>query len=259
VSVRSACTGPAAVVPAGLRGYRMWCLNDDGIGLDATNLAFGTWPGPTLTAACKRIPCPHDAPMNGCGCGIYGWYRPDDTRMHNGSIFCVIEASGRVLLGDYGFRAQHARILALTSGDGRFAEHWQARGVDVFATREALIEAYPPDDVRELLGHDIPQGSPSLTGFGGLDFSAMTSAFRHLGVAMRANAEAQRRAFALVAEVYADAIRAQRSAAAPTGLRHSSSRDMTSVQRRALAQSKIDHRGPVRPRRGRARLDGIGW
>jgi hypothetical protein len=173
VTIQEMCTGEASVVPAALTGYRMW--NWDGYVLQSTGNPM-VWESEVHQAEClmfTRPPmgcgfpgCPlcsglndsdwtHLAPAEGCTCGIYGWYRPDEARLHHGDIFGAVQATGRVLLGDFGFRAQTARIVALV-GDSNLAVRWERYGVKVFTDRESLIAEFPPDDVRELIGHDIP-------------------------------------------------------------------------------------------------------
>lgn len=251
------CSGDAALVPAGLRGYRMWSL--EGFEVAATRQRGVSWNGGVLTAECHigwrpRLwlddveinPVSHEAPAEGCTCGIYGWYRPDDTRLHQGEVFGVIEATGRTLLGDFGFRAEHARVVALVAPDdarGGFAAHWAVRGVRVFATREQLVAAFPPEDVTDLLGHPIPE-TPATADvvwqtvtFSHIDARAFTKAMMTFG-----------QAFQQVSDSYtrlSDALRAN-------GTWHVEA--ATEVRDRALARRRQGHRGPVKQRRGRARL-----
>lgn len=110
----------------------------------------------------------HLAPNAECTCGIYGWYTPDfATREHTGAVFGVVEISGRVLLGTTGFRAERARIVAVTRhpnpqtnpfsgtfpGRGgpdrtsRLLETVEDRypGVRVVGSYYDLVKRYPPD------------------------------------------------------------------------------------------------------------------
>ena len=82
----------------------------------------------TLSARCtppeswsSRCPPPevadgHTSPSMQCTCGIYAWYAPDDAGMLSARVFGVVEASGLVLMGDSGFRAERARIVAVATG-----------------------------------------------------------------------------------------------------------------------------------------------
>ena len=83
--------------------------------------------GSDLSAGCTppeswsyRCPPPevvkgHTSPSILCTCGIYAWYAPDDAGMLSARVFGVVEASGLVLMGDSGFRAQQVRIVAVVT------------------------------------------------------------------------------------------------------------------------------------------------
>jgi hypothetical protein len=110
----------------------------------------------------------HEAasPVRGCACGLYGWYAPDDTRIILADVFGAVEASGRVLLGGHGFRAERARLLAVVIPD-RHREYVRVRkllakledaAVPVFADEAELVAHFPPDDVSELVEHRCDDG-----------------------------------------------------------------------------------------------------
>lgn len=282
MSVRDMCTGDAATVPAELRGYRMWRVRSGC--LTATNAFNGEWMSAELTAECRvgagsgREPS-HPAPNERCGCGIYAWYRPDETRIHRGDVFGVVAASGRALLGDYGFRAERARVVALVvprvhvhprehltdsmryalGHDDHRLERWCARyDVKVFQTREALVEAFPPDDVRELLGREIPPDLPVPSIVGLIPVPSMAAqmtefqkAMQHLAATTQADANQLARAFTDL--IAATRRRAPRrpflspaiDAAAPT---------TRAAMMAALEAKRTGERGPEKRRRGRARL-----
>jgi hypothetical protein len=158
------CTGDTALLTTPIRGYRTW-LEYSGQ-LASTN-APCVWDV-TMTARCLRrggvVPgCPcalcrpgdgHDAPCEACACGVYGWYDPSDTRIVPADVFGVIEVSGKVLLGDHGFRAERARLLAVASVRSRgTATRLEAAGVRVYRDRPGLIEDYPRDDLSALVDH----------------------------------------------------------------------------------------------------------
>lgn len=251
MSVQRMCSGDAALVPASLRGYRMWDVA--GMDLLATNFGHGTWDDGYLRAECFRGlfdvfgvgSGQHDAPAQGCGCGIYGWYRPDEARLHAGAIFGVIEASGRVLLGDFGFRAEKARAVALAYPDAPadFVAHWAARGVRVFPSREALVAVYPPEDVTDLIGHPIPD-TPDCDVFtfaASLTFTVDVTQFTAAMKAFGQSAHTTGYAFTQLAKAWPEA----------DDPPEWSSMD---PKERALALSKRGTRGPEKRRRGRARL-----
>lgn len=294
--LQALCTGDAQLVPAELRGYRMWRLR--GRELVATNSFNGPWDV-EMTAVCRRLSfaaassepvTEHDAPHDGCGCGIYGWYRPDSTRLHRGDVFGVVAASGRVLLGDHGFRAERARILGIVIDVERepyllpVAEHWLLeRRVPVFARRQDLVDAFPPEDVSELLGRPMPadeltagldvttwRGHPvfSLSANGALQFAgvragqppvpgSMAAAMDDFAKSMQQLGQICAMEGERIARAFADLIRA-------TQPRYSKLRRprpflepaVTEVMRVALERRRQGHRGPQRRRRGRARLEG---
>ena len=127
---------------------------------------------PTLTAECRppdighpsawpsAVPEEHGAPLLGCNCGIYGWYAPNDARMLNARVFGVIEASGLVLMGDRGFRAERARIAAVATRHRRVAAACEAAGISVYRRRRDLLRDYPPEDPSSLLGEPSDQQQP---------------------------------------------------------------------------------------------------
>lgn len=55
----------------------------------------------------------HAAPNANCSCGFYAYYGADQTESHVGNVTGIIEASGRVIVGSKGFKAEKARVVAL--------------------------------------------------------------------------------------------------------------------------------------------------
>ncbi|HEY8526687.1 MAG TPA: hypothetical protein VIL48_17085 [Acidimicrobiales bacterium] len=94
----------------------------------------------------------HRAPQLGCDCGIYAWYAPDDTRILHARVFGVVEASGVVLMGERGFRAEKVRIRAVATRHRRVAAACAAAGIPVYRRRRDLIRDHPPEDLSALLG-----------------------------------------------------------------------------------------------------------
>jgi hypothetical protein len=171
--IAGACGGDDAgrpLVPGSLRGYRTWQpahrheRAPDGV-LPLTSLTrpHVVW-SPTLTARCvpRDTGCPspgpstppadHAAPQPGCNCGIYGWYGPDDTGMLDARVFGAIQASGLILMGERGFRAERARITAVATRNRRVAAACTQAGIAVYRRRRDLLGDYPPDDLSSLLG-----------------------------------------------------------------------------------------------------------
>lgn len=106
----------------------------------------------------------HSAPQIDCTCGFYAVYEPHHIPHYNGcEIYAVIEASGKIVLGTRGFRAQKARIVAATlvplqvSRYGGSYTHEILNGIartyniSTFTSYDDMIAAYPPEDVSELV------------------------------------------------------------------------------------------------------------
>ncbi|HSX02579.1 MAG TPA: hypothetical protein VLI05_04695 [Candidatus Saccharimonadia bacterium] len=162
--------GPNAqplLVPAALRGYRAMKvrrLRDQ----PATWALHGIrtpWRSGTMRAVCLATddPC-GDAPNYNCSCGIYHSYTPNLGNDRPDLNLLIVTASrGRVLLGTRGFRSQQARLLAAAPRPvypaWRASEPlWQRQcqvmdclGIRVFPTLQALVEAFPPEDMSSLL------------------------------------------------------------------------------------------------------------
>jgi len=125
-----------------------------------------TWP-PELSASCTSIAFPpmnpspppepmHRAPERDCHCGIYAWYSPDDARTFSAEVFGVVQASGLVMLGTSGYRAEHAQITAVATRRRRVAEECRDAGIAVYRRRRDLVADHPPDEVATLIGEEPP-------------------------------------------------------------------------------------------------------
>lgn len=152
--------GPVALVPGELRGYRRFRLTGGALH-PAVHTAAGPWSGRVEHAICMSG-TEHTPPDPGCGCGLYGWYHPADARADSGfgDVTAVIAGRGRVILGDYGFRAEAARVEAIalpgpraggrsSSSDARVlaARYPQAR---IYRSNRRMVRDHPPDDLTEL-------------------------------------------------------------------------------------------------------------
>lgn len=162
--VQSMFDGPQ-LVPSALRGYRTWG------GLSPTNQLESTsvnhlWPPAPFRGAgstgLERAECldwdgtgrkDHGAPDGQCQCGIYGWYAPADSRIVPRPVFGAIEASGRVLLGSHGFRAETVTVLGVTADSPVLLKRLIAAGYPTWPSRAQLLKAFPPEDVSGLTGH----------------------------------------------------------------------------------------------------------
>jgi hypothetical protein len=158
------------LVAGTLRGYRTWRgvtrwteVPEGLLPLTAVTQRQVMW-SPVLTARCSPLKlhrpsdagtdevADHRAPSPGCTCGIYAWYEPEDAGILNARVFGAIQASGVVLMGDRGFRAERARVVAVVTRNRRLAAACEASGIAVYRTRKNLLRDYPPEDLRSLLG-----------------------------------------------------------------------------------------------------------
>ncbi|HET6949996.1 MAG TPA: hypothetical protein VFI47_06465 [Acidimicrobiales bacterium] len=167
--ISDACGGGdgRALVAGSLRGYRTWRLQrrPRAGALPLTSVTRRVVWTPTLTARCTpdptAVPGPgsstpadddHPAPAPGCRCGVYGWYDPTDTGIVHARVFGVVEASGLVLMGDRGFRAERATVAAVVSRNRRLTAACARAGIAVYRRRRDLVRDYPPEDLSSLLG-----------------------------------------------------------------------------------------------------------
>jgi hypothetical protein len=190
--ISEACGGGDAgrpLVPGSLRGYRTWRptrwrapVPHGALPLTSVTRRRVVWT-PTLTARCTprddgpqdpapvALPDDHRAPQSGCDCGIYAWYEPADTRILHARVFGVVEASGLILMGDHGFRAERVRIAAVVTRKRRVAAACEEAGIPVYRRRRDLLRDHPPQDLSALLGDRssstdlLPPGAG--TAFGG--------------------------------------------------------------------------------------------
>lgn len=109
------------MVSASLRGYRSWRVDvKPQILLKSVGITSMSWPTKELEAKCAYDVSGKghsSSPYEECKCGIYGWYQPEWTSLyHSGSVMGVVEYSGKILMGTRGFRAEKAKIVAITHG-----------------------------------------------------------------------------------------------------------------------------------------------
>jgi hypothetical protein len=177
-------------VPGSLQGYRTWRpvsryarIPEGTVPLTSVTRRHVVWT-PSLAADCiaddpanvsllstDRV---HHAPHPGCKCGIYAWYAPHDTAMLTARVFGVVRASGLVLMGDRGFRAERVQITAIVTRKRHVAEACARQGIAVYRRRRDLLRDHPPEDPSSLIGEPAapvaptdppPSGPASLTGF----------------------------------------------------------------------------------------------
>lgn len=181
-------SGQEALVPGTLIGYRYWSL----VAPSAILRTVVKWPNKhsashpyDLTTRLAthqawlrdKAYCTkgfgHAVPFADCTCGYYGLYWPDKDRLQAAqitnanlfNIFGAFEASGRIILGENGFRAGEVRPVAVfipKYGMNDLNLHLdsneiaRANSIKVYDTVSALLEAYPPADL-STFGITIPE------------------------------------------------------------------------------------------------------
>ena len=180
----------STLVPGRLRGYRLWGLQDKEPLLHSTNTTHCWQRGDNEAMCCYYNHPDAPAPISMCHCGFYakhdhtyfddiaGWI--EDTTYVAG----VIEAWGKILLGDKGFRAQYARIVAITpytnlslKNRHRIKNIASSYGVEYQERIEYLAERYPKSDISDLLPNTEPKKSVWMddNGITRRDFSSYTT------------------------------------------------------------------------------------
>ncbi|MGZ4684980.1 hypothetical protein [Oryzihumus sp.] len=155
--------GPA-LVPGELRGYRQFTLRRDGL-YPLVHVSEGPWDGALQHARCAEHG--HHPPGPRCRCGLYAWYLPGSATVSVGPVAAVVAARGRCVLGDRGFRAESARIEAVTLPASllwrpRYAARVRAMlardypRTRVYRLTRRMLRDHPPHDVRGL-GIDPPR------------------------------------------------------------------------------------------------------
>ena len=174
------CGGDAGTpfVAGTLRGYRTWQpLNrwakvpDGALPLASVTQPQVIWT-PTLSARCippeswafrcppPTLPARHPSPSVKCTCGIYAWYEPEDAGILSARVFGAVQASGLILMGDWGFRAERTRIAAIVTRNRRISAACAHAGIDVYTRRRDLLRDHPRDDLTALLGDQLPPQRP---------------------------------------------------------------------------------------------------
>src|SRR3954468_2658326 len=103
----------------------------------------------TLTRGVGWLDAPHASPDPECQCGIYAYHTPGPRSWFGEAYWCegVVSAWGRIVVHGDGFRAEHARVEALSVPEG-------FRGDQVVAAADTL--GVPVVD--DLLGHAAALG-----------------------------------------------------------------------------------------------------
>lgn len=177
--------GTERLVPGTLRGYRCWRYDSVNHEFHPLHVQLGPWRCPGVTVArCSSEPefCADEfteeemeqllgpqlhsnwqvpPPVPGCMCGIYATYSLDTYRYHlprpwefydgitNAIVHGTIRASGKIVLGDHGFRAQKAEIEALWGRPARAAA--RVHELPWFWRKKTFLKEFPPQSLRTIL------------------------------------------------------------------------------------------------------------
>ena len=132
---RSTEPEPAPPLDGPVAGVRAWIAAEEASGtvvLRSLVLPHSAWRSATETAACGLGRLPHQAPDERCECGLYAWWRLDDSAVGQaadavatalglhalGAVLGAVMGWGeRVVLHREGWRAGRARIVALAAPD----------------------------------------------------------------------------------------------------------------------------------------------
>ncbi len=163
-------------VPGRLRGYRLWRLSSEGLTPIHQRMSKSWHIGQNVaecTSGAKVVPPLEDhhgtVPMLECTCGFYAKYKANELAntlgTHNPFTVVVgaIDATGKVIQGSRGFRAQFAKIVALcpimTIDNGSYQETVRymagvVYGVPFYQSMYHLLKDFPEDDVSDIYKSD---------------------------------------------------------------------------------------------------------
>lgn len=129
------------LIPGSILGYRQWYWSHG----ELTSQGDTVWEKGEIHAECKNsllftvhrdTVVEHSSPHIDCTCGIYAHYLPlESYERGRENVFGVVEASGKILMGTKGFRAEKTKIVALSSLGP--STRW-------FTSKEKTRGVYPP-------------------------------------------------------------------------------------------------------------------
>lgn len=139
--LQRACTGPVLAVGRPLRGWREWSVTPAGLRGARGRL----WEPGVNTAECHGryavmfrvlgemlgsagVAAPGHTVEPWCTCGLYSWRHPDPVGHRSGRVAGVVELWGRVLIGEHGYRAQYAKVVAISGPRRAVADSFRSAG-----------------------------------------------------------------------------------------------------------------------------------
>ncbi|MDP8976014.1 MAG: hypothetical protein M3N28_06570 [Actinomycetota bacterium] len=141
-----------------LVGWRYWQLSADARGLRSVSLRRFLWePQRPMRASCMTGG--HQAPAEGCDCGIYAAADLDKLRSHGlclspgGLVVGQVSLWGAVVVGEDGYRGQHALPRTLSLVEGTVPRESRSLALESLAAFHVPVSTTRLDDaVGELSG-----------------------------------------------------------------------------------------------------------
>jgi hypothetical protein len=145
------------LVPASLRGFRSWRV-EGGSRLTAVVRNYYWNPG-VNTAQCFFDGAvfrheDREVPNRDCTCGFYACYSFFNHNIHMADIFGSVKASGLVIMGTEGFRAQKVEVEALWSINRRHEVVAERYGVPFYHRSAVPFIKYPSANLKAILGEE---------------------------------------------------------------------------------------------------------
>lgn len=155
-----------------VRGYREWIVQHDAVGpnpytveewvpyLGSSNLGQ-RWPYRVANEARCPNQCSPIVNVNKCGaigygCGLYAWHWLDGVVQNrypfieNGYVWGVVEAWGRIVSHEKGFRAQYMQPVALVGDHHDIDRLGALYDVPVLEDFHAVMKSFPPHKPRRI-------------------------------------------------------------------------------------------------------------
>lgn len=152
-------TATEPLVPGTVLGFRQFRIGEDG---QLLPLFTGDrpWAATVTEAVCATDPT-HRPPVEGCSCGLHAWHHAEDALARDGLgvVAAAVRAHGRIALGEHGFRAERAEVVAVC-----LPSRWSARrraevttrlaatrpGTEVLSSARAFRRRFPAEDLTAL-------------------------------------------------------------------------------------------------------------
>jgi len=150
------------LVAGSILGFRQFRVDVQGQ-LLPLHVGDQPWARSVTVAACSTHRA-HRPPVDGCACGLHAWHHAADAlaRNRDATVVAAVRAHGRVLLGEHGFRAERAEVVAIC-----LPRRWTARRrlevsarvratrpeIEIFTSARAFRRRFPAEAL-DALGVD---------------------------------------------------------------------------------------------------------